>query len=212
MNKKKISVLQCVLTVISVLAILISNIVVNKQISLPFNIVVSGGLYVFPISYILSDVFSEVYGYKWSRFTCYLTFALNLVMSLIFILVLKSPGAPYFTNQGAFEIVLGNTPRILAASLTAYVMGDFVNDIVFHKMKGNNDSEKGFKTRAFISSVCGGIIDTSVFGLIAFFGQLTIPQIIAINIAETLLKLAYELLILPVTCIVVKKVKKYEEE
>lgn len=212
MHNKRISTLQCVLTVISVLAILISNIVVNKQISLPFNIVVSGGLYVFPISYILSDVFSEVYGYKWSRFTCYLTFALNLAMSLIFILVLKSPSASFFTNQAAFETVLGNTPRILAASLIAYVVGDFINDIVFQKMKSRSDSEKGFKTRAFISSVCGGIVDTSVFGLIAFLGQLTIPQIIAINLAETILKLAYELLILPVTCIVVKKVKKYEEE
>lgn len=210
--KKNISSLQCVLTVVSVVAILLSNLVVNKQIGLPFGIVVSGGLYIFPISYILSDVFSEVYGYKWSRFTCYLTFALNLFMVVIFYLVLKSPSAECFTNQQAFEIVLGNTPRILVASLIAYVLGDFVNDIIFHKMKQQAVEGKGFKTRAFMSSVFGGLVDTSVFGLIAFLGVLSIKDIIIMNIAETILKLVYELAILPVTHKAVQIIKKWEEQ
>lgn len=208
--QKKISILQCVLTVISVVSILLSNIVVNKQIGLPFDIIVSGGLYVFPISYILSDVFSEVYGYKWSRFTCYLTFALNLIMALVFVLVLKSPSASCFTNQAAFEAVLGSTPRILAASLIAYVLGDFVNDKVFQFMKQSNGIEQAFGKRAFLSSVCGGLVDTSVFGIIAFLGVLSFKEIIIMNIAETILKLVYELAILPITKRVVKIVKKVE--
>lgn len=197
--KKQISTLQTVLTVISVVAILLSNIVVNKQIQLPFGITVSGGLFVFPISYILSDLFSEVYGYKWSRFTCYLTFALNLFMVLVFTLVLKAPSATYFENQVAFELVLGNTPRILIASLSAFVLGDWVNDKVFQQMQNKHKGIEGFTKRAFISSVCGGLVDTSIFGILAFAGVLSIKDIIIINVAETVLKLIYELMVLPLT-------------
>lgn len=209
---KKISTLQCVLTVVSVASILLSNIVVGKQIQLPLGITVSGGLFVFPISYILSDLFSEVYGYKWSRFTCYLTFALNLFMVTVFTLVLKSPSASYFENQAAFEIVLGNTPRILLASLIAYILGDYVNDRIFRRMKNKHSGIDGFLSRAFISSVCGGLVDTTVFGLIAFIGVLSIKDIIIINVAETVLKLVYELLVLPLTKRLTVATIKYENE
>ena len=78
MNKKNISLLQCVLTVLFVSCLLISNVITAKQVLLPFNITMTGAVFIFPITYILSDLFSEVYGYKWSRFTCYLALAMNL--------------------------------------------------------------------------------------------------------------------------------------
>ena len=134
-NIKKYSFTQMLLTMIFVVSLLISNIITSKQVLLPFNITMTGAVFIFPITYILSDVFSEVYGYKWSRITCYLAFAMNLLMVLIFTLVIKTPAPSYWTNQGAFETVLGNTPRILFASLLAYVIGDFVNDKIFAKMK-----------------------------------------------------------------------------
>ena len=76
--KKKFSFLQLILTLLFVLALVISNIITTKQVQLPFNIVTTGGFFIFPITYILSDIFSEVYGYKWSRITCYLGFLANL--------------------------------------------------------------------------------------------------------------------------------------
>ena len=82
-NKKNVSTLQLILTVIFVCSLLISNVITAKQVLLPFNITMTGAVFVFPITYILSDLFSEVYGYKWSRFTCYLGFAMNLFMVLV---------------------------------------------------------------------------------------------------------------------------------
>ena len=119
------------LTLLFVVSLLISNIITSKQVLLPFNITMTGAVFIFPITYILSDVFSEVYGYKWSRITCYLAFLFNLFMVLVFSAVIKTPAPSYWTNQEAFQTVLGNTPRILASSLLAFVVGDLVNDKIF---------------------------------------------------------------------------------
>lgn len=208
--KKQISMLQCVLTVIFVTALLLSNITVVKQVALPFNIEVSGGFFVFPITYILSDIFSEVYGYKWSRITSYIAFALNVFMAMVFGLLILAPGTQYFTQQAALEAILGNTPRILIASLTAFVLGDLANDKVFAKMKAKHKDHKGFTARAILSSAVGGVLDTCIFTVVAFLGQLPIMSVLIISLSETLLKLVYEILIMPVTRFVLRKVSEYE--
>ena len=122
MKNKKISVLQMLLTMLFVICLVISNIITGKQVQLPFNIVMTAAVVIFPITYILSDVFSEVYGYKWSRFTCYLGFAANLLAVSVFSIVIATPAPDYWTNQAAFEAVLGNTPRVLGASLLAFLL------------------------------------------------------------------------------------------
>lgn len=128
---KNITTMQCILTVLFVSSLLISNVITAKQVLLPFNITMTGAVFIFPITYILSDVFSEVYGYKWSRITCYLGFAMNLFMITVFSLVIKSPAPEHWTNQEAFQVVLGNTPKVFGASLLAFVIGDLINDRVF---------------------------------------------------------------------------------
>ena len=132
---KSHSSLKLILTVIFIAALLVSNVITWRQIALPFWITMTGAIIIFPITYILSDVFSEVYGYRWSRITCYMWFACNLVMSLVFMLVINMEAPEYFTNADAYSIVLWNTWRVLCASLLAYVIWDFVNDRVFQKMK-----------------------------------------------------------------------------
>ena len=150
---KKISILQLVLTLLFVVCLVISNIITAKQMLLPFGIVMTAAVIIFPITYILSDVFSEVYGYKWSRFTCYLGFAANLFAVTIFTIVIATPAPDFWMNQAAFEAVLGNTPRILFASLLGFVVGDFVNDRVFKAFKDKHpDDHKGFSFRAILSS------------------------------------------------------------
>ena len=151
MNKKNISVLQCVLTVLFVSCLLISNVITAKQVLLPFNITMTGAVFIFPITYILSDLFSEVYGYKWSRFTCYLAFAMNLLMVIVFSAVIVSPAPNYWTNQEAFQTVLGSTPRVLFASLLAFLVGDYANDKIFSIMKRKYpNSHKAFGCRAVV--------------------------------------------------------------
>lgn len=203
--------MQFYLTVTFVVALLITNIVVVKQISLPFGIIVTGGELVFPITYILSDVFSEVYGYKWSRITCYVAFAANAFMMLVFMAVIELPFPDYWQGQEALEMILGNTPRILIASAVAFVIGDFVNDVVFQRMKKKHvDSHKGFAKRAILSSFCGQIIDSTVFNIIAFSGILPIEVVIKMTISVVIIKTTYEIVILPLTQNVVKRVSKHE--
>lgn len=208
--KNKVSVIQAILTVLYVVSLLISNIITSKQVLLPFNITMTGAVFIFPITYILSDVFSEVYGYKWSRITCYLAFAMNLLMVLVFTLVIKTPAPSYWTNQGAFETVLGNTPRILFASLLAYVIGDFVNDKIFSKMKAKHKDLKGFGWRAILSSLFGELVDSLIFLPLAFLGQMPIITLVVMTIMQVLIKTGYEVIILPVTTLVAKGLNKIE--
>lgn len=212
MKEKNFSLLQMILTLLFVVSLLISNIITSKQMLLPFGIVMTGAVVIFPITYILSDIFSEVYGYKWSRLTCYLAFIFNLFMVIIFTIVIKSPAPDFWTNQSAFEIVLGNTPRILFASLTAFMLGDFVNDKVFKKMKEKYiDNHNGFNSRAILSSFCGEFTDSLIFIPLAFIGTMPFETMIIMGITQVLIKTGYELLILPLTNILMKKVSSYEE-
>ena len=103
--KNKVSKLQLVLTVLSVSCLLISNIAVSKQMLLPFGIVMTCSNLVFPLTYVLSDVFSEVYGYKWSRFTCYLGFSMNLLMALVLQLSIILPYPAYWSNPSIGSVV-----------------------------------------------------------------------------------------------------------
>lgn len=211
MKLKKVSELQLGLTTLFVVSLLISNIITSKQVLLPFNITMTGAVFIFPITYILSDVFSEVYGYRWSRITCYLAFAMNLLMVIVFTLVIKTPAPSYWNNQEAFETVLGNTPRILFASLTAFILGDMVNDKVFRKMKEKHLNElKGFGLRAIISSLLGELVDSLIFLPIAFLGQMPIMTLVVMTIMQVLIKTGYEVVILPITTLVAKKVSDIE--
>lgn len=210
---KNISMMQMVLTVLAVSALLISNVITSKQVLLPFNITMTGAVFIFPITYVLSDLFSEVYGYKYSRFVCYLSFAMNLLMVIVFSGVIASPAPSYWMNQEAFQTVLGSTPRVLVASLLAFVIGGWADDAVFAKMKAKYPkSHKGFGMRAITSSLMGELVDSLIFLPIAFLGQMPLTTLVVMTVMQVVIKTAYEIVILPVTTYVVKKVSKYEME
>lgn len=208
----KVSELQTFLTVLFVAALLISNTITAKQVLFPFGITMTAAVFIFPITYILSDLFSEVYGYRWSRVTCYLGFAMNLLMVIFYEIAIHSPAPGYWTSQEAFQITLGSTPRVLAASLLAFVVGDLVNDIIFRKMKENHpDSIEGFGFRAIVSSLLGEFVDSMIFLPLAFLGQMPVQTLFVMMITQVVLKVGYELIILPVTRIVVKLVAEKEK-
>lgn len=210
-GQQNFSFLQLCLTVIFTVSLLLSNIIVGKQISLPFGTSTVGSVIMFPLTYILSDIFSEVYGYRWSRITCYMAFAMNIVMVLIFEILLALPFPDSFTAQSSFETVLGSVPRITAASLTAYVIGDFANDRVFAFMKRRHPDEiTGFAGRAILSSIVGEFTDCLVFLPLAFIGTLPFKTLVSIGIAQVAVKIIFESILLPVTTITVKAVQKVE--
>lgn len=208
----KISKLQCTLTTLFVTALLISNIVVCRTIALPFGITMTAGIFIFPITYILSDLFSEVYGYKWSRITCYMAFAMNLLMVAVFSLTMIAPSVDTPELANAFKMVLGNSSRMLVASVSAFLCGDFINDKVFAKMKEKHiDSHKGFKVRAILSSILGTFVDTSLVMVVGFLGQMPLSIMATIIFSEICAKTLYEIMILPITTRAVHWVSSYEK-
>lgn len=211
MNKKKISILQMCLTLLFVVSYVVANVITSKQVLLPFGITMTGAVCIFPITYVLSDLFSEVYGYKWSRLSCYLAFVANVFAVVIFSIVIATPAPDHWMNQAAYEAVLGSTPRVVAASLFAFVVGDFVNDRVFKKMKEKHpEDHKGFGWRAILSSFCGELVDSFVFLPLAFLGTMPLQSLFWMTIIQVFIKTGYEVVILPVTHAIVKAVSKHE--
>ena len=211
MKNSNISLLQLTLTVLFVASLMISNVVTAKQVQLPFDIVMTGGVVIFPVTYILSDLFSEIYGYRWSRITCYLAFAMNLFMVIVFAIVIETPAPSYWGDQEAFQAVLGSTPRVLFASMVAFIVGDLVNDRIFKKLKEKHpDSHKGFSFRAIVSSFCGEMVDSAIFLPIVFLGEMPFTVLLIMMATEVTIKTCYEIIILPVTKVIMKKVSGYE--
>lgn len=199
-----------ILTVIYVTCMLLSNIVATKQFAFgPWSL--PAGTIVFPITYILSDVFSEVYGYKWSRITAWIAAAMNLFMCVIFWITIAIPG-PVFMDpeiQTSMSIVLGNTPRLVFAGLVAYVAGDWANDLIFERMR---KGETSFFGRAIFSSFVGEALDSTIFIVIAFAGVMPTEQLPPMIIVQVVAKTFYEIIIFPVTNKVMKEVQKYENQ
>lgn len=210
MKYHKHSNLYVILVALSVVSMLVSNIGAFKQNAF-FDWSVPGGTIVFVVTYILSDVFSEVYGYKASRFSSWLGFALNLFAVLMLQITIWLPAPEWFEYSAEFELVLGQTPRILVAGMLAYICGDWLNDVVFHKMRQRHGTGKKFALRAIVSSFLGEVADSTIFTVAAFAGVLPWAEIPSTIATLVLLKTGYEILILPVTVVIVKKVRKYEQ-
>lgn len=213
---EKMSPLFMLLVVINTVVMLISNIIACKVFSIGFA-VLPCAVIVFPITYILSDVFSEVYGYKWSRRTAWIAFIMNLLMVGIFAIAIQMPGVDPAISS-SMQNVLGTTPWALAASLLAYMIGDLMNDKVFRRFK-ERDGEKKFWLRALISSLVGEFCDSLIYiplgmyllpKLFLGFEFMTIQQILIAIPVQAGIKTLYECCIVPVTAIIVKKVRAYE--
>lgn len=211
LKNEKHSSLKLLLTIIFVSCLIVSNIIAGKQIQLPFNLVMPAAVIIFPITYILSDIFSEVYGYRWSRITNYLGLIMNLFAVIIFTIAITVPAPEFYENQEAFKTILGNTPRILLASTLGLWVGDFLNDNVFRVMKKKyQSSHKNYGVRAILSSLVGQVGDSLIFIPIAFYGVMPIEVMIKMVFTQALLKVGYEVVILPVSKYLMLKVSAYE--
>ena len=211
--ERKASNLQMSLTLFLVINLILANIMVVKSIDLfglPF-LANTTSLITFPVTYVLSDVFSEVYGYRWSRTTATWAFLGTLLCSGMFALMIAIPGNEAWQHQEALKTILGNTPQIAIASVVAFWFGDLANDKVFQFMKKKNDSEKWFAVRAIASSLAGKYVDGAIFTFIGLsFLPLETKIIMVINCP--FIQILIETLLLPITTFVMKKVKKAESK
>lgn len=206
MKKKYITNIQLYITLIYVVALLISNLISSRQVLFFGKFELTGAVIIFPITYILSDIISEVFGYKWSRKTCYMAFIANILLAIIGYIVCIMPYPNWWSDSESFSIVLKAVPRITIASLVAFLIGDLLNDIVFQKMKG--DTHKGYSIRAIVSSLVGELFDSAIFIPLAFLGNMPNNVLIKMILLQVIFKVSYEIILLPINNIVMKKVDK----
>jgi uncharacterized integral membrane protein (TIGR00697 family) len=206
--KKTVSVLFMFAGILFAICLLISNILATKIILIG-SWAAPAGVLIFPIAYIINDVIVEVWGYQKARLIIWSGFAVNLLAALFFTLAIVVPAAPFWQNQAAFSTILGSTPRIIAASLLAYLIGSFLNAFVMSKVKVLMKG-KDFSVRAILSTLVGETADSFIFILIAFAGNLPMNVLIGMIFTQACIKTVYEIIILPFTIVVVKWVKKVE--
>lgn len=167
----------------------------------------TGALLVFPLSYIINDVVSEVWGFRRARMLIWMAFGMNFLFVLLGALVDVLPGEG--VNVDAFHSIFGLAPRVAVASFLAFLVGSFVNAMVMSKMKVRTQGSR-FALRAVVSTLAGESCDSVIFFPIALAGLVPwsmMPQFVLWQVG---LKTLYELLILPVTVRVVRLVKRYE--
>lgn len=189
--------------------LIVSNIVEQKLISIG-GVEATAGLLIFPVSYIINDLIAEVWGYRKVRLIIWNGFLMNFLAVLVFRLSIWAPGSVHFTHQDAFELVLGNTQRIVIASFIAFLFGAFLNAYVMSKMKIMQRG-RGFSIRAVVSTIIGEGADSLVFFTLAFSGVIPIQALIMLILTQTAMKTGYEIIALPLTNFLVKWVKKHEE-
>jgi len=188
--------------------LLVSNIIAGKLI-LVFGLVLPSAVVLFPITYILGDVFTEVYGFRKTRIVIWSGFAANLLMSAFFIVAIALPFPIFFKDQDAYAKVLGLTPRIVGASLLAYWAGEFANSITLSALKKVTKG-RYLWSRTISSTIVGQGLDTALFIGLSFAGSVPHGVLFQIMIAQYAFKVAYETVLTPVTYLVVRRVKKSE--
>ncbi len=198
------------ISVFFVAVLLISNIASTKILDFGW-FTFDGGTLLFPLSYIFGDILTEVYGYKKSRSVIWLGFFSALVMSLVFIVVGKLPPAADWSNQAAYDAILGTTPRIVIASLLAFLSGEFSNSFILAKMKIWTKG-KMLWARTIGSTVVGEFVDSTLFILIAFVGILPGSLLLTLIISNYIFKTLVEVLFTPITYAVIAFLKKEESE
>jgi uncharacterized integral membrane protein (TIGR00697 family) len=189
--------------------LLISNIGATKFIDFG-PIKTDGGAFLFPLTYILGDVLTEVYGFKAARRIIFTGFGIGILAGLTFWLVQISPAADGWENQAAFESILGFVPQIVAASVLAFLCGQLSNSwtLVWIKQRTNGNR---LWARLIGSTIVGELVDTFVFTLVASLGRLNLSEFLNYLATGYFYKTMYEVILLPITYRVISAVKKHEE-
>jgi queuosine precursor transporter len=198
-----------VFTSIFTTCLLLSNIIAGKLISVA-GVVLPAAVILFPVTYILGDVLTEVYGFRKTRLVIWIGFGANALMSAIFLCAIALPVPAFFADQAAYAKVLGTTPRIVLASLVAYWIGEFGNSATLSMLKKVTRG-RYLWVRTISSTVVGQGLDTAIFIAASFAGTVPAPVLFQMMLAQYLFKVGYEVVLTPVTYAVVGAVKRREK-
>lgn len=211
-NRKKtyVSVLFMEFSIVFTVCLIASNILETKQMVFgPLHL--TGGLLIFPVSYIVNDVVCEVWGFRRASILIWTGFLTNFAFMMVASIADAIPGAPYWTNEAGFHAIFGLTPRIALASFISFIAGSFVNAYVMSRMK-IQDKGRRFPLRAIMSTMWGEGADSLIFFPLAFYGVLPNYELPLMMLSQLVLKTLYEVIVLPITIRVVNWVKEYEGE
>jgi uncharacterized integral membrane protein (TIGR00697 family) len=186
-----------------------------SQVELPWlgAVTFGAGVLFFPISYVFGDILTEVYGYARARRVIWAGFAGLAFASFMAWVVVALPPAPFWQNQGAYEVAFGTTWRIALASMFAYFCGEFVNSFVLAKMKILT-AGRWLWTRTIGSTIAGEAVDSALFYPLAFYGAGIIPddKLPVVMLAQFVAKVGVEVVLTPVTYKIVNALKRAEHE
>lgn len=206
--KEKVSVPFMLLGILFNVCLIAANLLETKVIQVG-SITVTAGLLVFPISYIINDCIAEVWGFKKARLIIWSGFAMNFFVVALGLIAVALPAAPFWEGEQHFDFVFGMAPRIVVASLLAFLVGSFLNAYVMSKMKVASGG-RNFSSRAIWSTMVGETADSLIFFPIAFGGLIAWPELLVMMGTQIVLKSLYEVIILPITIRIVKAVKRID--
>ncbi|MDB0719288.1 queuosine precursor transporter [Bacteroides xylanisolvens] len=206
--KEKVSVPFMLLGILFNVCLIAANLLETKVIQIG-SLTVTAGLLVFPISYIINDCIAEVWGFKKARLIIWSGFAMNFFVVALGLIAVAIPAAPFWEGEEHFDFVFGMAPRIVAASLMAFLVGSFLNAYVMSKMKVASQG-RNFSARVIWSTVVGETADSLIFFPVAFGGVIAWKELLIMMGIQIVLKSLYEVMILPVTIRVVKAIKKID--
>lgn len=215
-----------IVTVVFVVVLLLSNLVASIKItrvsvpsfeifgmSTPEDLSFGAGLLIFPISYLMGDILTEVYGYARSRRVIWIGFTTLIISVLLANLFVLMPADPNWGLQDAYSKIFSMSIRVSAASMLAYFCGEFCNSFVVAKMKVFTEGKNLF-ARLIGSTIAGEFVDTLIFYPIAFFGLPEFPTwlLLEVMLLNYIVKVAWEILAFPMTQKIVTFLKKAEQE
>lgn len=192
-----------------VTSLIVSNIIAVKLIDVA-GMILPAAIIIFPISYILGDVLTEVYGFARARQVIWLGFLCNLFAVIAIFAGGLLPAAGFWPGQDAYDMILGAVPRILAASFVAYLVGEFVNAYVLARLKVAMEG-RHLWVRTIGSTLAGQLLDSAIFITIAFAGIMPVEILLGAIVTQWLVKSAYEALATPLTYAVVGFLKRADD-
>ncbi len=195
--------------VIYTVCLLLSNITAGKMWAVTDQITLPAAVILFPVTYILGDIFTEVYGFAKARRLIWLGFALSFFAVVIYLITIALPHPGYWENQPAYEAVMGTTPRVALASFAGYLFGEFSNSIVLSRLKVATKG-KHLWMRTILSTMIGEGFDSVIFITISFWGTMDNSVVLQMILFQYLFKVGYEVLFTPLTYLAVNKVKAVE--
>ncbi len=201
------SELYAILAGVFTASLIISNIIAGKTFEF-FSFTLPCGVIIFPVIYIVNDVLAECYGYQKARRVILLGFFMNLIAVICYNITIWLPAPSFFEGSEAFRIVLGSTSRLLIASFAAYIVGSLLNAKVMVYLKSKSEEKLFF--RCIFSTLIGEGCDALIFITIGFWGLMPVSALVMMIVVQALFKTVYEIIVYPLTKIVISKVKSLD--